>query len=777
MGYQTKYRLDFSDVDGNPYRLEILKKDYLSTQVFPLIGGKDPIKISWQSSDDFYKPIIGSKCTIQLLETETTNYDEFYKFDEREYKINVYYGKSIATSFEERVFSNDTIIESLGCVDDVLNFNSFYSSFANRVNQDLGVMEDDLCWKSQLTDYNIVDYDLYWTGFMVVDRYKEKLQAKPYKIQLNAFDGLGTLNDFDAPYYQTFDQQNDLGALIDIQRIYNIIDDLDLEIPIAFQQDIGTINLFGLNYPAPQPFPQRFPYHGSAFGPDSEFDSKFNNYSSKKTLEAIFTLNNMRIFQSFGKFYVTQHSNLFDISLKDEIRNEVSTSNPTTIPTDIRDKITLLTQQQNNERFLTEVFSGDNNTGAYLPISLTNDYVSISAPERLIPLSKNLQAEYLQPLDKVTIKWKRGDTIFPFYNSGFEYNQELAGTIIPNQYVQFNTITTLMTQENPRSGNWSVRVQPSFDVTAPNPLTMFRIPKIGTFSFPAGDLRPKVIDDISDYGWKMSVYNKFDTNNTQVGGTIYINFRVSMSISWSGPTTYTTDYYYWNQVDKKWDLSTSTSNTYVLMTAINEYQDIKVKFSAQGIIRRDNQEDAQGNLSNIGLIGITPFLMSPQCNDVDYNTTFYDNIVLSVPERVNPPDIEKTYITKINSPGIKTTKKEFKIDFGISLYPKYRARDNDIGTGFFPIGSLWKDPILLKSQVIANDYREFVTRYDGNFKNKNKKPIGFHNKVWIDYGNLLQEKQSSIIDGMTFNVKQNNYKIKAHVPNDDDDVAVTTDVQ
>ena len=392
MGYQTKYRLDFSDVDGNPYRLEILKKDYLSTEVFPLIGGKDPIKISWQSSDDYYKPIIGSKCTIQLLETESTNYDEFYKFDEREYKVNVYYGKSIATSFENRVFSNDTTIESLGCIDDVLNYDSFYSFFANRVNQDLGVMEGDLCWKSQLTDYKIVDYDLYWTGFMVVDRYKEKLQAKPYKIQLNAFDGLGTLNDFDAPYYETFDQQNDLGALNDIQRIYKIIDDLDLEIPIAFQQDIGTIALFGLSYPVPAPFPQRFPYHSSAFGPDAEFTAKFDNYSSKKTLEALFTLNNMRIFQSFGKFYVTQHSNLFDISLKNEIKDEVSTSNPTTIPTEIRDKITLLTQQQNNERFLTEVFSGDNYTGAYLPISLTNDYVSISAPERLIPVSKNLQA-------------------------------------------------------------------------------------------------------------------------------------------------------------------------------------------------------------------------------------------------------------------------------------------------------------------------------------------------------------------------------------------------
>lgn len=778
MGYQTKYRLDFSDVDGNPYRLEILKKDYLSTEVFPLIGGKDPVKISWQSSDDFYKPIIGSKCTIQLLETETTNYDDFYKFDEREYKINVYYGKSLATNYEERVFDNDTTIESLGCIDDTLNFNSFFSSFADRVNDNFGVMESDLCWKSQLTDFNIVDYDLYWTGFMVVDRYKEKLQAKPYKIQLNAFDGLGTLNDFDAPYYSTFDQQNDLGALNDIQRIYKILDDLDLEIPIAFQQDIGTIALFGLSYPAPQPFPGRFPYHSSAFGPDSEFDSKFNNYSSKKTLEAIFTLNNMRIFQSFGKFYVVQVSNLFDINVKNEIKDIVETSGGTIIPTGIQDMITLSTQQQNNERFLTEVFSAQNYGDPYLPEPLRNDYVSISAPERLIPLSKNLQAEYLQPFDKITINWKRGDTIHPFYNAGFEYFTIGGGGVYyPNQYDQFNTLTTLMTQENPKAGNWSVRVQQGFDVTTPNPLGMFRIPKIGTFSFPSGDLRPKIIDDISDYGWKMSVYNKFDTNNSQVGGTIFINFKIFLSIQWGGPTTFTTDYYYWDQLDKKWVNSTSVIHTYVLVTSINEYKNINIKLGANGLIRRDTQEDAQGNYSNIVNIGLTPTLLTPTCQDPLYVTTYYDNFILSVPDRVSPPDIEKTYITKIDSPGVKTTKKNFKIEFGTSNYPKYRSRDYNVGTGFFPIGSLWKDPILLKSQIVANDFREFVTRYDGNFKNKNKKPLGFHNKIWIDYGYLLQEKQSSVIDGMTFNVKQNNYKIKAHVPNDDDDVAISTDVQ
>ena len=63
MAYGVKYRLIFSDVLGHGKKVEILKKDYTG-DVLPMVGGANPVQISWQSSDDFYKPIIGSKCTL-----------------------------------------------------------------------------------------------------------------------------------------------------------------------------------------------------------------------------------------------------------------------------------------------------------------------------------------------------------------------------------------------------------------------------------------------------------------------------------------------------------------------------------------------------------------------------------------------------------------------------------------------------------------------------------------------------------------------------------------
>jgi hypothetical protein len=86
MAYGVKYRLEFSDVLGYPKKLEILKKNY-SGDVLPIIGGSNPVQISWQSSDDFYKSIIGSKCQLKLFVTDSVSYDDFYKFDEREYKV------------------------------------------------------------------------------------------------------------------------------------------------------------------------------------------------------------------------------------------------------------------------------------------------------------------------------------------------------------------------------------------------------------------------------------------------------------------------------------------------------------------------------------------------------------------------------------------------------------------------------------------------------------------------------------------------------------------
>lgn len=135
MAYGVKYRLDFSDVDGNLKRLEILKDGY-GGSVLPMVGTDEPVIIEWRADDDFYEPIIGSSCTINLMVTDSVTYDAFYEADEREYQVKVYY----------------------------------YSG----------------------------GYQLYWQGYLTNEIYQEAIQTAPYPLSIKATDGLGTLNGFNA---------------------------------------------------------------------------------------------------------------------------------------------------------------------------------------------------------------------------------------------------------------------------------------------------------------------------------------------------------------------------------------------------------------------------------------------------------------------------------------------------------------------------------------------------------------------------------------------------
>ena len=142
MSYGVKYRLEFSDVLAYEKKVEILKKNY-SGSVNDMIGQAEPVVVKWNSQNDFYKPIIGSVCSLNLFITDTVTYDNFYEYDEREYQIKVSYKDSSSA------------------------------------------------WQT------------YWLGFIVVDRYREQFKATPTAITLKAYDGLGTLNNYNAPLVNT----------------------------------------------------------------------------------------------------------------------------------------------------------------------------------------------------------------------------------------------------------------------------------------------------------------------------------------------------------------------------------------------------------------------------------------------------------------------------------------------------------------------------------------------------------------------------------------------
>lgn len=81
------------------------------------------------------------------------------------------------------------------------------------------------------------------------------------------------------------------------------------------------------------------------------------------------------------------------------------------------------------------------------------------------------------------------------------------------------------------------------------------------------------------------------------------------------------------------------------------------------------------------------------------------------------------------------------------------------------------------TQEILNDSRDFLVKYEGTFRGRRDGHLSLHNKVWIDFGaDTLQEPVSCYLDAMKYDVKNSEYQVRMHVPNQDDDVGSTYNV-
>jgi hypothetical protein len=125
------------------YRVLIQQRGYTGA-ILPMIGTNDPVVLQWEGDDDFYQPIKGSQCTINLMVTDSVTYDNFYDYPERTYKVLLqWYGYDAPPP-------------------------------ANGPQT----------------------WNTFWSGWLVSDTFKEFVTTTPYPIILTAIDGLGTLDDY-----------------------------------------------------------------------------------------------------------------------------------------------------------------------------------------------------------------------------------------------------------------------------------------------------------------------------------------------------------------------------------------------------------------------------------------------------------------------------------------------------------------------------------------------------------------------------------------------------
>ncbi len=351
MAYGEKFSLLFSDVYNNPRKLSILQKNY-SGAVFPLIGTDNPVVIKWDNNDDFYNPIIGSTCEINLFVTESTggtswdeldenwnlsevqwnettgtsgtNYDDWYNADEREYKVQISTGD--------------------------ISGSPLWDSITDQ-------------WQTSAVDWDDPSgqgFEFYWEGFIVVDRYQEAFTTTPFPIKLVASDGLGLLDGYDAPNSnivldgsspsQTFQSNFDEAFYY----VYKILQNTGLDFDIFVANSIRGQGFLDSDDKTILNDIELFEY--------GVLTNSNLNLNAKDLLVKILRSVNSRIFQSQGRWYIMSNSNLLD--------NRIYESQATTVSTPIVENIHITTTENIPATIELDGFDAD---GLSLTFSITDD--------------------------------------------------------------------------------------------------------------------------------------------------------------------------------------------------------------------------------------------------------------------------------------------------------------------------------------------------------------------------------------------------------------------
>ena len=352
MAYGVKYRLEFSDLLGNGKKVEILQDGYTG-DVLPMIGTGDPVQIEWEGDDDFYQPIIGSSCRLNLLVTDDVTYDDFFKGNEEEYRVVVYYDRSLGDALQDRVEAFDTVAgvcEAPECIDKI---------FSNNATRD---------WQT------------LWEGFLYLDTYTEVLSTTPYEISITALDGLGLLDVDDSRALNN--SVNPLAIDANFGEWYYIAEMLQ-----QFNKDTSAVERYlycGVieQWTGTSGFLGDIPARPwSAY---SNIDTSFNFYNQKEVLENILRKSNSRIFHAFGDWYVIPNSIYLD---------EVFTD-----------------QYHDRSVFKTALGNGQNEIINFQVFSVGNGRTFVGNATRNVtrqiksdfkPINNDLTVEYLPPLNKV----------------------------------------------------------------------------------------------------------------------------------------------------------------------------------------------------------------------------------------------------------------------------------------------------------------------------------------------------------------------------------------
>jgi len=372
--------------------------------------------------------------------------------------------------------------------------------------------------------------------------------------------------------------------------------------------------------------------------------------------------------------------------------------------------------------------------------------VLINCPEDVVPLNRSLQKLYEKPLKEVQFKTDFVNLYFKHRNSQFLYDSSnwifsSAGSTFGAGEVVEDTTELVKAL----SGNKFVKARGR-----------------GIFS----DTLIKNDKSVLSVKQYVPIVVQFAHHFYTLASSDTIRYYINVGIDASENGTL--DHFY-NFTNNSWDTiaeaSIDTNHYYAIETTnINKWNGVKKTLEPFLYASDDNNKPIEVRIS---------YPVAPN-SDIISSYTYIDNFVIAEEVDVNLEHISSNR-KQYSYAGTFTGKYETNDNI---FSNEQKASDNFVGkiTGEFerPRDSTTKTLEQIITQEIINDSREYLTKYEGVFRNKSDYNLGLHNKIWIDFGvDILQEPVSCYLDAMKFDVKKAQYDIRMHVPNQDDDVATT----
>lgn len=239
--------------------------------------------IKWDGDDDIYKPIIGSRCIIELFVTNDIDYDEFWRYDEREFKVRV---------FKSTALEGEITWDTAPFVYDLTDNN----------------------WDNQV-EGAAPFFERIWEGYVVSDRFIEAMTPKPYPIKIEAIDGLATLDLQETP--------------LNVESPDDVVENLffylkEILLLTGHEHDIYISNEIKLSTGQTE---AESIYHQIDINEYAFFSNKLIPFNAKETLEAILKLTNARIFHSNGDWYIMNNSAVIDNRINELTEGESDEDN------------------------------------------------------------------------------------------------------------------------------------------------------------------------------------------------------------------------------------------------------------------------------------------------------------------------------------------------------------------------------------------------------------------------------------------------------------------